>query len=551
MRRTIAAYALAALLFPTLARPQSSSLQSSTLQVYSRLTIVDVTATDSAGEPVHGLQASDFTIEEDGKPQPIRNFEEVRASWQEPPRQLPPNVYTNLQPPSPSAAVNILLLDFANEAPIDATDLKQVAASTETQKYVKDAAIRAMDSMPPGTRIAVLSMTNSLRLLQSFTSDRDILKAAINAAPYDLTGTGNEQGVQRNERNYMVLEVFDQIAASTAAMKVRKNLIWFSMGNPDLTDPNHNPDIPNYTNALFKTYAELMAEQISIYPIDARALSATGLARETEAQLSMDAIANATGGVAYYNTNDLSTDVLKAINHGSNYYSIAYVPPSRGYDGAFHAISVKINRPGIHLVYRNGYYAEDTRKFNLKPGLTLTLTPPPAPKGNMKAPMSRGEPLSSDILFTVAIQPSTTAPKPGAPPILGTLDPRLKNHPLVRYTLQYIVPSEQFRFTPGPNNTHKGAAEFDVAVYNLDSKLLTGLSQTLNMPMSDDTYQKIVQQHTPLRFTQQIDLPHGQLFVRVGILDPATEKTGTLELPLHVGRNGTQPSAPDAPTADQ
>jgi len=40
----------------------------------------------------------------------------------------------------------------------------------------------------------------------------------------------------------------------------------------------------------------------------------------------------------------------------------------------------------------------------------------------------------------------------------------------------------------------------------------------------------------PIGFTQQIDLPPGQLFVRVGVLDHATNKVGTLELPLTVGR---------------
>ena len=88
--------------------------------------------------------------------------------------------------------------------------------------------------------------------------------------------------------------------------------------------------------------------------------------------------------------------------------------------------------------------------------------------------------------------------------------------------------------------------EFDIAVYNSDDKLMTGLSQTLTMPLSDSTYQQMLVKRTPLRFSQQIDLPMGQLFVRVGVLDPATEKYGTLELPLHVGRKGTEASAPPA-----
>src|SRR6185437_5083914 len=138
--------------------------------------------------PVYGLKQSDYTILEDGKPQPIRNFEEVGLRPVIPPPDLPPNVYTNLQPPAPSSAVNILLLDMANEAPIDSTMPAQVSASTFRQKRVKQAAKDALDQMPIGTQVAVLSMTNNLRILQSFTSNRALLEAAIDATPYDLDG---------------------------------------------------------------------------------------------------------------------------------------------------------------------------------------------------------------------------------------------------------------------------------------------------------------------------------------------------------------------------
>ena len=298
---------------------------------------------------------------------------------------------------------------------MDDTNQQQISTSTFRQHMVKQAAMEAIDSIPSGTRVAVISMTNNLRILQSFTSDQSILKAAINAAPYDLQGMGSTQGVQRDQRNNMLLEAFEQIAADTAPMKVRKNLIWFAMGNPDITDPNHNPNIPDYTTALYKAYAQLMAAQVSIYPIDARGVSVSGLGRESQAQLSMDAFAEATGGVAYYGSNGMSQGVLKAIEHGANYYSIAYTPPNPKYDGAFHAINVKVDRLGIHLVFRKGYYSEDPTKFSVKTGLTLTLAPPPAPKGNMKAAMSRGMPAASGVLFNVGVEPSTAPSKPGDP----------------------------------------------------------------------------------------------------------------------------------------
>jgi VWFA-related protein len=511
--------------------------------VYSRLSVVDVTATDATGRPVQGLQRSDFTVYEDGKPQPIHDFEEVTEVGVPAPPQLPAGTYTNLQPEPNSSAINILLLDFANEAPVDSTVASQLRNSIQMQHYVKDDAVRALDTMPPGTRVMVLSMTNHLRVLEPLTSDVEMLKAVIDAAPYDLDGNGDQGCVQSDMRNRMVLESLDQIAADVLPIHGRKNLIWFTVGIPAITDPNERPKcLPDYTTALDHAYGLLNQSQVSIYPIDVRGLSSLG--RQSGALLSMDAVAEATGGVAYYNNNNIRTAVLNALNNGANYYSMSYIPPNAKYDGRYHTIDVKVDRPDVHLVFRKGYYADDLSKVTAKQGLTIATAPPPVIKGNMKASMSRGLPTSQALLFDVGVQPSTQAPKPGDPPIMGTLDAKLKGKRLTRYGFTYVVPGEQISFANGPKGTHVGKVEYDIAVYDADDKLLTGLSQTVTMPLSDATYQQMLKIHGPLRFFQQIDLPPGQLFVRVGVLDTTTNKVGTLELPLKVGKGGQKGAIP-------
>jgi hypothetical protein len=40
----------------------------------------------------------------------------------------------------------------------------------------------------------------------------------------------------------------------------------------------------------------------------------------------------------------------------------------------------------------------------------------------------------------------------------------------------------------------------------------------------------------PLQFAQQIDLPVGQMYVRVGVLDKVSNKVGTVEIPLSVAK---------------
>ncbi len=513
------------------ASAQQNKSGTATLQVYSRLTMVDVTATDADGKAVHGLKQSDFTILEDGVPQSIRNFEEVSSQYVEPPREMPPHVYTNLEPPAPTPAVNVLLLDFVNEAPVDDTNLKQVSQATYLQHEVKQAAIQAIDAMPPGTRVAVLLMTNSLRVLQGFTSNQAILKAAIDAAPYDLQGMGKTQDVQADQRNRMVLEAFQEIAADVAPMKGRKNLIWFSTGIPQITDPNHRSSVPDYSKPLSLTYDVLTAAQVSVYPINV-----AGVSRLGAAQLSLEQVAEATGGVAYSETNDMATAVNKAIENGASYYSIAYVPPSDKLDGKYHKIEVKINRKGVNLVCRKGYFADDLTKEKMPVGLTFSRTPPSVKGGDMKAAMSRGMAASTALLFDVDVESSKEPAKPNDPPIFGTLDDKLKGKHLTRYGFQYVLPAEQLKFADGPNGTHKGELAFDIAVYDANDKLLTGLSQTLKMPLSDSSYRQMLKIHGPVRFFQQIDLPPGHLFVRVGVLDMTGNKVGTLELPLTVGK---------------
>ena len=531
----LAVLAVAASMRPGAAAQQGVAQQGSratqTLQVYSRLTVVDVTAIDANGQPVRGLKSSNFTLYEDGKQQPIRNFEEVRSHPVQPLPKLPPNTYTNLRPPPPSSAVNIILLDLANEAPVDDTSTREVAEAAAMQHYVKVAAVQAVQKMPAGTQVAILTMTNNLRIVQSFTSDRALLTAAINAVPYDLLGMGTGQCVQLNMRNESVLETLDRIATDSMAIHGRKNLIWFTVGVPAIADPNLEATcLPDYQQELSDTYALLTAAQVSIYPIDA-----VGTGRLATTQLAEQMVAEATGGVAYWESNDMATPVLKAIENGANYYSIAYIPPNTSHDGEYHKITVKVNRPGVHLTYREGYYDDDTSKMTMPPGLTLSISPPAVVNNDMKAAMSRGQPISSDILFDVGVLPVEPARAPDSP-LLGTLDPKLKDKPLTRYGFQFSVPSQQIAFKDGNDGTHGDEMDFDIAVYDYDDTLLTGLSQTVNMTLANKNYQAMLSGKEPVKLFQQIDLPPGQLFIRVGVLDHNSGKAGTLDIPLAVGK---------------
>lgn len=68
------------------------------------------------------------------------------------------------------------------------------------------------------------------------------------------------------------------------------------------------------------------------------------------------ALAKGTGGFEIFNTNDFLKGLEKVAKEMNEYYSVGYVPPSQVHDGTFHRIKVKVDRSGVVVRYRNGYY---------------------------------------------------------------------------------------------------------------------------------------------------------------------------------------------------
>ena len=350
--------------------PQQSSV--STLHVTTRETVIDVLVTDDKGQSVRGLTRSDFTVEEDDKPQPIRGFLETRkdappTSIHTPTRpKLPPNTYTNRQPPPATGSTNIILLDSLNVDPAD-----QIRAHQHAAKYFND--------MPPGTQVAIFGLGNGLKILQGFSSDPKTLIAAMNDMKNSLLPPSSAIAPCTTPK--LTLDALRQIAAFVAGIKGRKNLLWFTTGSFPLIDLCE-PDLAR------KTFDMLAAAQVAIDPIDVRGVfnpgfqdastQLTSITTNTGAQvanatmgsyiaqgnklLGMESLAERTGGIAYYNTNALDTSIGSAIESGANYYTLSYVPPIQAYDGLHHTIHVTVNRPHLQLVYRTGYGADDPKE---------------------------------------------------------------------------------------------------------------------------------------------------------------------------------------------
>ena len=79
------------------------------------------------------------------------------------------------------------------------------------------------------------------------------------------------------------------------------------------------------------------------------------------AQESLRAFAEQTGGRALVNVNDIAHAFDQLVEENSSYYVLGYHSPDAHRDGAYHSVSVKMNRPGLLVRTRKGYYSSSTK----------------------------------------------------------------------------------------------------------------------------------------------------------------------------------------------
>jgi VWFA-related protein len=422
-----------------------------TLHVTTRETIVDVIVTDAKGQPVDGLKQSDFTISEDGKPQPIRSFAEFGFDLQPPPpipSKLPPNVYTNYQAKPATGPVNILLIDALYSGTADIVHSLRAA-----EQYVL--------AMPAGTQLAVFWLAVSgLHMLQGFTTDPALLLRALRTNRIDIGNNGDD----RYTIDKITLNALNQIAAYVQPIRGRKNLLWMAPGTPLLLLRDGGYSWGDLDMArvhhIMDTYELFTAEQIAVSPIDSSGVQAC-LSRACSlglGTLAAEAIAQDTGGEAFYNNNDLKPLIAQAVQDGSSFYTLSYIPPRQKNDGHYHRIQVQTDLPGLHLVYRAGYNSEDPPQLPQRSGADL-----------LQATMQGNAPAATQLLFDVQATPSS---EPAANPVSQSTHPSHSGKASIPYDVLYFIPQSQIAFTADPDGAHHASREFDLAAYDIYGRLV-------------------------------------------------------------------------------
>ena len=423
----------------------------------TRLVQVNVVVHDHHGQPVGDLKKEDFTIAERGKPQTISFFSmetaDRLASPAGPP--LPPHVFTNVvaQQAGVPTSVTVVLLDLLNTSLVD-------------QQYARKALIKFLGQVQPQDRIALYALGHhSLTLLHDYTTDAASLVGRLNKttgeipaaldastvnldSQQELQALGLDQLADANQqeadfftgaRVVNTLATLETIAQHLSGVPGRKNLIWLSGGFPLTIGFDEMPEIGStrdrrtFTVEMDAAMRALNNSGVAVYPVDARGLMVTpGFSADTRRpppmpgrgrsalapiQENIDAmkeIAERTGGHAAYNTNDLARAVRNAIDDARVTYTIGYYSTDETQDGRFRDIKVKVDRPGVDVRYRKGYFAvrpadasEKARKAEMRAAVWSPLEST-AIAMNARVDVA-GTAVPETIRVTLQIDPATIA----------------------------------------------------------------------------------------------------------------------------------------------
>lgn len=552
---------------------QSAPAQvSPTLKVEVRVVLVDVLATNKKGEAASGLTKDQFEVLEDGVPQAVNFFEEhkeARAtnaasipSGQNDAAGLPPNVYASSQTVKASDCLNVLLLDWLNTQPAD-------------QSYVRSQVIKYLRTVPPGRRLAIFVLGPDLRIVQGFTSETARLTQALNdknslanpkssgllatqarkasdeeligmmskadAAPvaigavkeFQQTSTSTETG----DRATLTIQGLMELQRYLSAIPGRKNVLWFAGSFPVSVSPGSALGA-NYEREFEETAQQFGPSRIAIYPISAEGATVSAALDPSQGldhralpqdmgpdsetapyQTAMETLARETGGQAFHNLNGLEQEIQHAVEDAEHYYTLTYSPTNTRKDGKFRTIQVKLKSGNYKLSYRRGYYAEATGGPE---SVQQTLE-----GDHLLGLMRFGMPDFDQISYRVRVapvdpQPPARAPRAGANVAL--------TGPITRYRVDFTIPLRELKLKSEQTGALRDLLQLTLVAYEKNGNPLNLVTteNEVNIPLKVMQGGKNVEIHAK----QEIDVPPGNVYLRVGLYEQASGKVGTIGIAL-------------------
>jgi len=495
----------------------------------TRLVQINVVV-DGHDGPVEGLKAEDFTVNDNGKQRKIQVFSADSASVRSAASKA-----ADAGDTAPASDVTrfsntrartdnmvVVLLDAINSA--DGTErVTGTPAWTSSMSFAlaKRSTRQFLEKMPPGLSVALYGLDERLRVLSDFTTDRQLLLAALQAyGPATVQGIGTTNDttdvpsddfnhlLAQEEREYVndmiharqiqgTVPALHAIAQHLAGLPGRISLVWI-LNRPPLS------------GAVVE--AALGRDNIAVYPVDARGLMAWDLQfganyppgfravlqSQPEALPVFEDIARETGGRAFINTNDIAGALQTASTDSEASYTLGFYVDASSLDNRFHQIKVKVHGKHLEARYPHGYWAlkdahgDSPRSLaELAAGLDAALRSPLQASALSVDGHLVHTPQGLELDATVGIQP--------------------------------------LRLTQA-NGQRTGALVIETVAEDATGKPLQSGRITLNLDFTEATYQRNLK--TGLRFQQMIDLAPGAVSLHVIAQDAASGVLGSVIIPL-------------------
>jgi hypothetical protein len=179
------------------------------------------------------------------------------------------------------------------------------------------------------------------------------------------------------------LNALGQIAGLEATRPGRKLLIWISPGWPFLNAPGIEQNLTSkpkqeiFTSIVALSDA-LRQARITLYAVDPLGAKDAGgfrtveymgfskgvkSARQAEyGHLALQVLATQSGGRVLNSSNDLAGEIATCVADANSYYVLSFEGLPGDGPNEYHALDIKLDKPGLTARTRSGYYAQPARQ---------------------------------------------------------------------------------------------------------------------------------------------------------------------------------------------
>jgi VWFA-related protein len=346
---------VASLLSPALAQVQVEP--ASPARAADHRLFLDVVVTDGSGKATPGLEEKDFTVLDNGHEQKILAF---RASGGESPSQ-----------PSQAAEPPVKIFLLVDEVNTNFTRVGYERDQIKTFLLKNGGVLKHPISMvffsDKGTEIQKDSFTDGNALLATFDEHETALRSIRRSAGF----------YGAVDRFQLSMNALQSLAQAETQQPGRKLVVWISPGWPLLSGPGINLTGKNeaYLFASIVSISTALREaRITLYSVDPLGAGAAigsqdsyyrsflkpvTLARNAQfGNLALQVIVTQTGGLAMIASNDIASQIAHCVNEADAYYTLVVDQSPADAPNSYHALTVKVAKPGLTPRTRDGYYVQ-------------------------------------------------------------------------------------------------------------------------------------------------------------------------------------------------